>query len=387
MSIESVKEEILKLKTRIVEAEKANTKLSETDTRQGLINPLFSALGWDFSDFNAVKSELRHKSYNEPVDYAFFSGKDNKQPILLMEAKALGVDLNNAKIVKQICTYLGEMGTQWGVLSDGNKYIMYNSRGGDSFQDQRFLTLQIKDVDTEDGLSADELAEKLVALLSKDRLENDEIQKTYEEHMINGQIKDALYSLLSGPFDTLVNAIRKEFKEERVKANSSLRITTKRIIQFLEEVSDEEGKLPVDFESGEASSDDDVMATVAKIETGVDTKLSEIVTKVRKTKRITIADLLEDNLVHEGDNWKIDYKGEVSWGRITGNGDLEVNGAIYPNPSKAGTAVSGKPCAGWGAWKFKDTEGAWHRIESLRGQYRDLHGLDKVRKIRNKIAS
>lgn len=379
MSVKEVKDEILKLKTRILEAEKTSNKLSETDTRQGLINPLFRVLGQDFSDFNAVKSELRHKSYNEPVDYAFFSSTESEVPILLMEAKALGIDLNNSKIIKQICTYMGEMGVQWGVLSDGNKYIMYNSRGGDSFQDQRFLTLQIKDVDTEDGLSADDLAEKLVALMSRECLENDEIQKTYEEHMINGQIKDALYSLFSEPFDTLALAIRKEFKEERVNANSNLRITTKRIIEFLTDISDEEGKLPLDLEAGEASSDEDVLSSVASA-SEIQSKNENGAILIKKTKRITIHDLLEEKLVHEGDNRKLEYKGEISWARVTGNGELEVNGQVFSNPSRAGTSVTGKPCAGWGAWLYKSSDGAWDKVEHLRGRYRDMYGLSKIQK-------
>ena len=169
--------EVLKnLKKRILEVEKHSTRLSEQDTRQGLINILFKHLGWDFSDFTSVRSELRNKKYNDPVDYAFFRQEDKNTPIILVEAKALGTDLNNGKIVKQLCTYLGEMGVQWGLLTDGNKYIMYNSSSGASFENQRFLTMQIKTADTEDGISFEDLAEKLIALLSRRSLEKDEVQ-------------------------------------------------------------------------------------------------------------------------------------------------------------------------------------------------------------------
>ena len=198
-----------KLKHRILEVEKDSVKLSEQDTRQGLINVLLRNLGWDLSDFDSVKSEFRHKKYNEPVDYAFFHHKDQERPVLLVEAKTLGTNLNGGKIVKQLCTYLGEMGVQWGLLTDGNKYIMYNSNSGISFEDQKFLTMQIKTADTEDGLSLDDLADKLVALLSRKCLENDEIQEAYESHVVNRHIGDALSSLLTEPFDTLASAIKK----------------------------------------------------------------------------------------------------------------------------------------------------------------------------------
>ena len=71
----SLKDTILKLKERIIKTEEGDATLSETDTRQGLINPLFRALQWDFTDFDSIKSELRVPQFNEPVDYAFYSSK------------------------------------------------------------------------------------------------------------------------------------------------------------------------------------------------------------------------------------------------------------------------------------------------------------------------
>ncbi len=125
-----VKEVLLSLQKQIISIETNRTSLSETDTRQGLINPLFRALGWDFSDFESVKSEVRHKAFNEPVDYAFYSTKDQVRLILLLEAKKFGTNMGAKSIVKQICEYMGEFGVQWGIIADGNKYVLYNSRRG-----------------------------------------------------------------------------------------------------------------------------------------------------------------------------------------------------------------------------------------------------------------
>ena len=89
MDNELLKDTVLKLKDRIIKTEAGNIQLSETDTRQGLINPLFRALQWDFGDFESIKSELRVPKFNEPVDYAFYSSKKKTDtPILLLEAKA-----------------------------------------------------------------------------------------------------------------------------------------------------------------------------------------------------------------------------------------------------------------------------------------------------------
>ncbi len=377
-NVEIVQKEIVRLKERIIEVEKSEVSLSETDTRQGLINPLFRACGWDFGDFLSVKSEFRHGDYNEPVDYAFFASNKRDRPILLLEAKALGRNLNDPKIVKQLCTYLGEMGVQWGALSDGNKYVMYNSKGGASFSDQKFLTLQIKTVDTEDGLSSLEMADKMTALLSRNCLENDTIQSTYEEHMVNGQIETALYSLLSTPFDTLASAVRKEFKEDRVKANPDLRISSKRIIEYLEGISDEEGRIPIDLEASEVRSDDEVLYDVAaQAQDG--TLVSGGEQSMTRARRIAISDLLEDHLASEGDNWRFEYKGEVFWGRVTGNGEIEMNGELFSNPSKAGTAVTNKACCGWEKWYFKNPDRKWVPIDELRKNYRKNHGIAAIR--------
>lgn len=367
------------IKERIGAVEKEGTKLSETDTRQGLINPMFSALGWDFGDFTSVKSELRHKNYNDPVDYAFFSSKNKSKPVLLLEAKTLGTNLNDPKIVKQLCMYLGEMGVQWGVLSDGNKYVMYNSKGGNSFEDQKFLTLTIKDVDTEDGMPLNEFSEKLVALLSRECLENDDIQATYEEHMIDSQIQEAMQSLLSTPFDTLAQAIRNEFKVDRVKTNDNLKISKKRIIEYLENLSDEEGQLPISFTDNDTNTrSEEVMIEAANSTESNEDKLH--VKERTAAKRISIQDLLTDGLIHEGDNWRLQNKGETFWARVTGNGELEVNGQTYSNPSRAGTVVTSRPCAGWDYWHFKTTDGEWKKIENLRAIYRESHGIRAMKR-------
>ena len=62
------------------------------------------------------------------------------------------------------------MGVQWGVLSDGNRYVLYNSRGGTSFDDQKFLVLDIKTVDTDSGFAIEEFVRHLVTLLSRQSL-------------------------------------------------------------------------------------------------------------------------------------------------------------------------------------------------------------------------
>jgi hypothetical protein len=365
----TVVETLVSLQHRIIAVETGRTSVSETDTRQGLINPLFHALGWDFGDFVSVRSEVRHKSFNEPVDYAFYSSQDQSRPILLLEAKKFGTDLGLKPIVKQICEYMSEFGVQWGVISDGNKYVLYNSRGGDSFEDKKFLSLEVKTLDTEDGIPAPELANKFIGLLSRECLENEEIQDAYEDHMRNQQIQRAMASLLSRPFDTLVRAIRHEFKVERVRANPNLKITKSKIEEYLESIADEEGRIAVDLEAEQVHSEEQVIGSAAQ----TDLPGGETARVRSYGKRVLIKDLLNSGLIEEGDNWRFVCKGEVTWGRVVGNGQLEVNGKLYPNPSRAAQGLVKGGVNGWYYWHYKTGDGKWQRIEELRKIYREQH--------------
>ena len=87
-------------------------------------------------------------------------------------------------------------------------------------------------------------------------------------------------------------------------------------------------------------------------------------------KRVSIGDLLTAGLVREGDQWRLSTKGEVVWGRIESNGQLEVNGEGHGNPSKAFQAGTGLPGNGWHYWHYRADNGEWQRIDALRSEYR-----------------
>jgi len=360
--------QILELKKHILEIDEKNIKLSETDTRQGLINPLFRALGWDFSDFESIKSEYRGK-YNEPVDYAFFSTKNGDIPILLLEAKQYGKNLDDTKTVKQLCTYLGEMGTQWGVISDGNYYIMYNSRGGLQFGDQKYLSLQLKMVDTNNGITVQMLAEKLYALLSRQALESETIQSAYKEHIIHSRIERAFESVLAEPFTRLSKAIKAEFKQLEGAESPP---TDKQVKEYLTSIADE-GRIMIEHEGKEIHSVDEMLRSVTV--TSFDSRgkdNEEKVGAISYGKRITVSNLLDEKLINEGDKWKMVYKGDTYWGVITGNGEIEVGEVAFQTPSKAGGKIMVGSCSGWFWWFYETDQNGWARIDVLREQCRKI---------------
>ena len=68
---------------------------------------------------------------------------------------------------------------------------------------------------------------------------------------------------------------------------------------------------------------------------------------LRTASACLFGDLLQAGLAREGDQWRLSFKGEVIWGRIESNGQLEVSNQSHGNPSKAFQASTGKPGNGW----------------------------------------
>jgi hypothetical protein len=81
---------ITHLTARIVDYRDRGVRLTESDTIRVLVLPILEALGWDLQDVEEVRSEYRHASADNPVDYALFL---HGSPVLFVEAKALGVSL------------------------------------------------------------------------------------------------------------------------------------------------------------------------------------------------------------------------------------------------------------------------------------------------------
>ena len=93
----------------------------------------------------------------------------------------------------------------------------------------------------------------------------------------------------------------------------------------------------------------------------------------RKNKREKIKDLLDAGVIKAEDIWYFNYEGKETTGRITDDGQLEVNGVSYDSPSAAGSAITGKACNGWDKWQYDDEQGEWQPISVLREQYRNRH--------------
>ena len=117
----------------VVDSNRAYVSKNEIRTRCVLIDPVLRALGWDVSRVEDV--EVEYGAGKKRVDYALLS--TDKKPLVLIEAKKLDDELNSHRT--QMLTYCTEVGVQYGVLTDGNCWDLYDIWQTTSMDERRAL--------------------------------------------------------------------------------------------------------------------------------------------------------------------------------------------------------------------------------------------------------
>ncbi len=126
---EEAKQKIAELITKYESLSPTEVKsFNEAKTKQGFIEPLFRALGWNFEDTNEVSPE--EKASGGRVDYAF---KLNNVSLFFLEAKPLRADLTNIAYIKQAVTYAYNKGVTWALLTDFETLVVYVAQTGKPF--------------------------------------------------------------------------------------------------------------------------------------------------------------------------------------------------------------------------------------------------------------
>ncbi len=101
---------------------------NEANTKQAFILPLFKALGWNIYDTAEVS--LEENASAGRVDFAF---KINNVARFYIEAKKLGVDLNNQDYIKQAITYAYNNGVTWAILTNFTEMRFFNAQRSNAF--------------------------------------------------------------------------------------------------------------------------------------------------------------------------------------------------------------------------------------------------------------
>jgi Restriction Enzyme Adenine Methylase Associated len=176
----------------------AGEPFGEQNTKMGLIAPILRALGWDTEDFRQVYLEYRPMSADNPVDYALML---NGQPRMFVEAKGLGQNLEDRKWAGQIMGYAGVAGVKWVVLTNGDKYRVYNSHADVPVEKKMFRKVRVSDPASN--------PEETLALLSKESVA--ELEALWQEDFVDRRVEAAIEGLFEPEPDAgLIRLLRRE---------------------------------------------------------------------------------------------------------------------------------------------------------------------------------
>jgi len=177
--------------------------LTEDDTKASLIEPLLQALGWDVYDPQEVKRGYRHKSEDNPVDYALLL---DRKPCLFLEAKVLGRDLGDRRWKVQAVNYANTAGVEWCILTDGNFWQVYRSNAPGEVEKKLFLETCI--FSGEDKSSPREPVEVL-SYLCKAAIREKGLDALWRTENVFMRTEQALRELVERKDSRLVSLLRK----------------------------------------------------------------------------------------------------------------------------------------------------------------------------------
>ena len=98
---------------------------NEQAVRDQLINPVLNELGWITSNPRFVRPDSTNQDGKIP-DYTLLK---NSKDTLIVEAKNLGTDVDNNKIIEQLAGYCYSLnlGFDFGILTNGEKWLLFNT--------------------------------------------------------------------------------------------------------------------------------------------------------------------------------------------------------------------------------------------------------------------
>ena len=331
--------------------------IGEQDTKAALIVPVLRALGWDTEDLEDVKLEYKRLPSDNPVDYALFL---LREPRLFIEAKALGVRVDDHKWTSQILAYATVAGVEWVVLTDGNEWRIYNSHATVPVEKKLFRVVRVSDPDTHPG--------ETLRLLAKGQMADHLIDVLWKSDFVDRQIKDALTGLFGPePDPSLVRLIRSKAESlSPADVRSSL------------------GRLRTTFDFPVAATPT-VQPVVPVREARAAT--SEAAQQVEPPSRklgegtpwrgVSLDQLISGGLVRLPFDVEHLYRGTNLSARIEGADRIVFEGATYDSLSTA-VGVARRSVAGpfpgrdipqtngWTFWEHRSPDGRLHPLDDLR---------------------
>ena len=325
----SLPQTVEKVRARI--AQYQGKEMNEQDTKTALIDPVLRALGWDVGSLEEVKQEYKRKRQDKPVDYAMLLlGK----PMLFVEAKGLGQDLDNPRWPQQIMAYAAVAGVTWIVITNGNEYRIYNACEGVPFEEKLFHSFLLSDGNAS--------AEMTLGMLSKERIRVNDIEVLWKAQLVDRQVRAALEELFGAERDRSLLSLVKKLVKKRGKelASKDVRASLARIrVQFDFPVDHPKSSRPID------------------------------------ANEVSLKDLIGAGLLKSPLNLTMHYKGHDCKAELLLDGGIGFHGKIFPTCSAAAvfamSEVAGRPmnANGWDRWHYQDQSGNPVPLSVARQEY------------------
>lgn len=124
-----VDEEFERFVERSREVIQQGGNLDEDNTKAKIVTPFVHVLGWNVFDSSEVVLEYprQNDEFDDRVDYALFDGEG--RPRVVVEAKQ--VDTRLEEYTGQMKRYMRLFGVKFGVLTNGERYMVYRCEEGD----------------------------------------------------------------------------------------------------------------------------------------------------------------------------------------------------------------------------------------------------------------
>ena len=338
--LSEIRDRILKYKGR---------RINEENTKAILIDPVLRTLGWNLEDLEEVQREYKVKRRDRPMDYGLFR---DREPVLIVEAKALREDAADRRWTQQIMGYATVAGVPWVLLTNGAEYRLYNALAPVPVDRKLFRLARVLD-------QPDETME-LLSLLQKSRMGERDLDQLWQAYYVDQEVRAVIEDLFTpgAPDNSAINLVRKRVKNLSTK-DVKVSLTRMRIELDFPQLQVTREKKPVTKPTPRP-------------------KIEDKIPPVRQ--EVSVQDLIQAGFIHPPLILEKNYKGKHLTAQIERDGTVTFAGKGCVSLSTAGgearKTVIGTPPGhklpptnGWKFWRFKDRDGQLNEIDNLRQRY------------------
>ena len=134
------------IKTREkIQKHRDNFQKNEQNVRSAIIDPILKSIGWDTGNL-----ELVDANESNELGYPDYTLKKRKKPVLIIEAKRMGIEIGRSEDLGQLGKYCMEKGVDFGVVTNGSKWSLFKAfEKRDKLTDSILWTVDLEQDDFE----------------------------------------------------------------------------------------------------------------------------------------------------------------------------------------------------------------------------------------------